>query len=110
MTKYNISDDLKQEKVMKKNKFSQKSLLCIIFGNKKKNMLAIGERKMNLKGYIYSCNMTINEFAAKINCNRAYFSRLINGHVKPGKRLAADIERATNGDVKAEDLLSGGKE
>ena len=46
-----------------------------------------------------------NEFAQKIKCSRSYFSRLINGHVKPGRRLAEDIEQATNGDVKAEELL-----
>lgn len=69
-------------------------------------MLIAGEN-MNLKDYLYLHRMTVNEFAEKIKCNRCYFSRLINGHVKPGKRLANDIERATNGDVKAEDLLKG---
>lgn len=69
-------------------------------------MLLAGDN-MNLKEYLFLNRITVNDFAEKINCNRSYFSRLLNGHVKPGKRLAKDIEKETNGEVKAEDLLKG---
>ena len=69
-------------------------------------MLIAGEN-MNIKEYLYLNRMSVNEFAGRINCSRSYFSRLINGHVKPGKRLAKDIEEATNGKIKAKDLLKG---
>lgn len=68
-------------------------------------MLLAGEN-MNIKEYLFLHRMSVNEFAEKIKCSRSYFSRLINGHVKPGKRLAEDIEEATNGEVKAQDLLT----
>lgn len=67
-------------------------------------MLLAGE-DMTLKEYLFLYRIKVSDFAEKINCNRSYFSRLINGKVKPGKRLAKDIEIATNGEVKASELL-----
>lgn len=72
-------------------------------------MLIAGEN-MNLKEYLFLHRISVSEFSHKIKCNRSYFSRLINGHVKPGKRLAEDIEQATNGEVTAEELLKGKEE
>ena len=69
-------------------------------------MLLAGEN-MNLKEYLFLHRISVGDFAQKIKCNRSYFSRLINGHVRPGRRLAEDIEQATNGQVTAEELLKG---
>lgn len=70
------------------------------------NVLLAGDN-MNLKEYLFLNRISVNDFAQKIKCNRSYFSRVINGHIKPGRRLAEDIEEATNGAVKAKDLLKG---
>jgi transcriptional regulator with XRE-family HTH domain len=69
-------------------------------------MLLAGE-DMNLKDYIFLNRMSVNEFAKKIKCSCSYFSLLLNGHIKPRKRLAQDIEEATEGKVKAEELMKG---
>ncbi len=63
---------------------------------------------MNLKEYLFLHRINIGDFAKRIQCNRSYFSRIVNGHLKPGKRLANDIEEATKGEVKAEELLKDG--
>lgn len=54
---------------------------------------------MNLKSYLAEIHMTIIEFAQIIDANPGYLSRIINGHKKPGKRLAKEIERVTDGVV-----------
>ena len=49
-------------------------------------------------------NMEFREFAEIIDCTPTYLSRIIHGHARISRRLARDIERATNGDVKARDI------
>lgn len=63
------------------------------------------ERKYDLKEHLYQKRMTITEFAEKVNATRPYISSIINGRYKPGKRLAMDIERATDGLITAESLM-----
>jgi DNA-binding transcriptional regulator YdaS (Cro superfamily) len=45
------------------------------------------------------------DFSKIIECDRAYLSKIVNGKLKPSKRLAKDIEEATNGEVTASELL-----
>lgn len=55
---------------------------------------------MKLKSYLADIGMTVKDFSALLECNYRYMSRIMNGHVKPGKRLAQDIEDLTDGQVK----------
>ena len=63
------------------------------------------ERKYDLKEHLYQSRMTVTQFADKIQASRSYMSNIINGKMKPGKRLAKDIEIETKGLILAEDLL-----
>lgn len=60
---------------------------------------------MDLREYLFRNRLTITDFGKKIDCPRAYLSQIVNGHKKPGKRLAKVIEDATNGEVTAQELL-----
>ena len=63
-------------------------------------------KHMNLREYLFLKRMTVKEFSEIVECSRNHISQIINSGTKPSKRLAKDIERATNGEVKAEDLLN----
>ena len=65
-------------------------------------MALLGEQ-MNLREYLFINRLTVTEFSKKVDCNRPYMSGIIHGRIKPSKRLARDIEEATNGEVKAEE-------
>ncbi len=60
---------------------------------------------MDLREYLFRNRLTVKGFSDKIDCSRNHLSSIIHGRFKPSKRLAKDIELATNGEVKAEDLL-----
>jgi len=60
---------------------------------------------MELKLYLVRNKISITDFSVRIGCNRSYLSEIINGAKMPGKRLAKDIEEATNGEVTAKELL-----
>lgn len=60
---------------------------------------------MDLREYLFRKRISITDFAAKIRYNRVYLSKIINGSRIPGKKLAEDIEKATNGEVTAKELL-----
>jgi len=62
---------------------------------------------MKLKCYLADIGMTMKDFSQLVQCNHRYMSRIMNGHAKPGKRLARDIEELTDGQVK---LLHPAKE
>jgi hypothetical protein len=55
---------------------------------------------MLLKHYLQAENITLDRFCREVDCNMYYMSRIMNGHTKPGKRLAREIERQTHGQVK----------
>ena len=57
---------------------------------------------MNLKAYLADQHVTQKDFAATLGINERYMSRVVNGHVKPGKRLMRDIDALTEGKVKLE--------
>lgn len=65
---------------------------------------------MNLRVYLATKNIQIKDFSDILECNRSYLSRIISGHIKPSKRLAKEIERMTNGDVTAAELLANSPE
>lgn len=62
---------------------------------------------MNLREYLFVKRMTIQEFSENVEYSRVHISSIVNGKLKPSRKLARQIERATNGEVKAEDLLKG---
>jgi transcriptional regulator with XRE-family HTH domain len=62
---------------------------------------------MELREYLFRKRMTLTSFCETINYDITYISKIMNGARKPGKHLAKMIELATNGEVKAEELLKG---
>lgn len=60
---------------------------------------------MDLRVYLATVDMSVKDFSEKIDCNRCYLSRVIRHHVIPSKRLAKDIEFATEGKVTVNELL-----
>lgn len=60
---------------------------------------------MNLKEYLFVKRMSITEFSELIDYSRTHLSGVINGQLKASKKLARAIERATNGEVKAFEVL-----
>lgn len=62
---------------------------------------------MDLREYLFRHRISVKDFSERINYARAYISDIVNGGKKPGKKLAAIIEKATNGEVLAEELLKG---
>lgn len=57
-----------------------------------------------LKEYLFYKNITITDFAKLAGMSRAYMSKITLGLERPSKLLAREIERLTNGEVKAEDM------
>ena len=62
---------------------------------------------MELREYLFRKRLKISDFAKEIGYGRTYVNEIVNRTKKPGKHLARQIEQATNGEVKAEDLLKG---
>jgi DNA-binding transcriptional regulator YdaS (Cro superfamily) len=60
---------------------------------------------MNLKLYLILNNMTQQEFADILECSRSCLNCVMHGRQRPSKRLAADIERMTNGRVTRKELF-----
>jgi transcriptional regulator with XRE-family HTH domain len=60
---------------------------------------------MKLKLYLVSHRLTIKEFCETINYSRNQISGVMNGKLNASKKLAKIIEKATNGEVKAEEIL-----
>ena len=68
-------------------------------------MLKAGEH-MNLREYLFLKRMNITEFSILVDCSRNYISQIVNGRYIPSKKLARAIERVTNGEVKAIDVVA----
>ncbi len=60
---------------------------------------------MKLKVYLLLNNQSITSFSKTLRCSRDHLSRIINGSKKCSLRLAEDIERATNGEITAQEIL-----
>ncbi len=54
---------------------------------------------MNLKTYLAANNLTLTEFARSLDVQAAHLSRAVRGLNPLGRRLAADIFKATQGMV-----------
>jgi len=57
---------------------------------------------MNLKAYLANVGMTAKDFAHKLDISNRYLSHIMQGSMLPSRRLARDIEAATNGEVQIE--------
>lgn len=55
---------------------------------------------MKLRVYLAEKEMTAKEFSEKAGIHRNYLGLIINGKIKPGKRLARDLEILTEGKVR----------
>jgi transcriptional regulator with XRE-family HTH domain len=55
---------------------------------------------MNLRVYLATKNLKAYEFCKIIDCDRSYISAIMNGRRIPGKKMARNIEKATEGQVK----------
>lgn len=69
-------------------------------------MLIAGEN-MNLREYLFLKRMSVTEFSKLVDHSRNYISQIVNGKHIPSKKLARAIEKATNGEVTAEELIKG---
>lgn len=61
---------------------------------------------MDLREYLFRKRITVTEFSNLIDYSRTHISEIMHGSRKPGKKVIRIIEKATNGEVKAEDLMS----
>jgi len=55
---------------------------------------------MNLRVYLATQNLKVNDFAEMMDISRGYASALLNNKIKPGKKLCKNVEKLTNGEVK----------
>ena len=60
---------------------------------------------MTLREYLYTNDITIDEFAKMIFFNRDYVSRVMRGMYRPSQRFGLQVEMVTKGQVKYEDLF-----
>jgi transcriptional regulator with XRE-family HTH domain len=51
----------------------------------------------NLRSYLAEKNMTLKEFAKKLDYTYVYVSRVASGKVKPSSRMIRDINKLTDG-------------
>lgn len=58
-----------------------------------------------LREYLFYKQKTVTDFAKELMVSRSYMNRIVGGKIKPSRLLAKEIERHTNGEVTAEDLL-----
>ncbi len=65
---------------------------------------------VNLRDYLAREKISVSDLAKILNRSRAHLSKIINGRLKPSKKLAEAIEKITYGEVKAIYLLSRGVE
>lgn len=64
---------------------------------------------MNLREYIFYHKKTVTEMAKEIDITRSYLSRLLGGNKAISKKVARNIEKATNGLVTAETINAESK-
>ena len=61
---------------------------------------------MQLRDYLHIKRIKIAQFARDLHATRSYITNICNGKLRPGPRLAKDIERLTEGLVTADELLN----
>ncbi len=62
---------------------------------------------MNLLEYLNTKTLSVLEFSHTLDHSRAHISGVVNGRLKPSRKLARRIEKETNGEVTMEELLKG---
>lgn len=60
-----------------------------------------------LREYLFYKQKSVTDFAKELLVSRSYMNKIVLGKIYPSRLLAKEIERATNGEVKVEDLLKG---
>lgn len=60
-----------------------------------------------LKEYLFYKQKSVTDFAQEVTVSRSHMNKIVLGKIKPSRFLAKEIERATDGEVKAEELLKG---
>ena len=60
---------------------------------------------MSLRDWLYFKRMTIKDFAQHMGICRMHASNIVNQRLRPGERLAKDIEQFTGGEITREELL-----
>jgi hypothetical protein len=60
--------------------------------------------KTELKKYLFEHDLNIVDLANILGCNKSYMCRIVNG-LKPGKRLARDIQSITNNSISFDDHI-----
>ncbi len=60
---------------------------------------------MDLREYLFRNRISIKALADQLEYSRTHLSLIVNKKAHPSARLARDIERATNGEVTAKELL-----
>ena len=59
---------------------------------------------MTLREYLYKNNLSIHEFAVKIQYHGNYVSRVMRGLHTPSERFIFSVDIATKSQIKAEDI------
>lgn len=59
---------------------------------------------MDLREYLFRKDMSITEFAKRVDMSRAYVSSIVNGRAIPSKKLAKRIVITTEGFVTLDEL------
>lgn len=60
---------------------------------------------MNLKEWLFRNNTKITDFARQVEVDRTHINLIVLGKKTPSPKLAAKIEKATNGEVSLRELL-----
>lgn len=56
---------------------------------------------MNLREYLFYNKITVKDFADKLGYSRSYISGIVHELSMPSPRLAKEIEKVTQGKIKA---------
>jgi len=60
---------------------------------------------MDAKAYLEEQHITITAAAKQLHVTRQYLGNVLNGHTVPGRKLAENFERFSNGKVTAIEML-----
>ncbi len=61
----------------------------------------------DLRKYLFDHELTVKKFAEVVDCHPSYLSAIKKRTMRPGRKIARQIETATGGEVKANHLLNG---
>jgi DNA-binding transcriptional regulator YdaS (Cro superfamily) len=61
---------------------------------------------MDLREWLFRNRIKITPFARSLEYDPVHLNKIVNGKRNPSKRLAKAIEKATNGEVKADELVN----